>query len=227
MQVYSELVVAYFERLTADPSTALAEGRFYYHTTSDILKWYTGAAWKTAVDTNSSQVLTAKDYDGGTASNTSRFTAPSAAIATVSGLTRKAGTFAYATDTAEKRLYCDDGTNLMPVTGPKVTSSTGSPTNVTTSGITPSAGQWFEVLFIQGSGGAVDVTADPQIVAGTKIGQMLWLIAVHATQTVTLDNGTGLAINGTRVMGSDRSAGHTVVLGLLWNGTTWQEVFAA
>lgn len=58
-------------------------------------------------------VLTNKDFDGGTASNTSRITVPKAAKATLDALTRKEGTIVYATDT--DKLYTDDGTNLIAV----------------------------------------------------------------------------------------------------------------
>lgn len=61
MLVYSQLAVAYFELLATDPTGgAVTEGRFYYDTVNDILKWYTGAAWKTAVDTDTAQTLTSK-----------------------------------------------------------------------------------------------------------------------------------------------------------------------
>jgi hypothetical protein len=61
------------------------------------------------------EVLTNKDYDGGTASNARRITVPSAAKATLDGLTRKAGTIVFATDTL--LFYYDNGTNLVPPGG--------------------------------------------------------------------------------------------------------------
>jgi len=60
-----------------------------------------------------SQILTNKDYDGGTASNTSRLTVPKAAKATLDGLTRKQATIVYASD--QNKLYSDNGTSLVPV----------------------------------------------------------------------------------------------------------------
>lgn len=57
------------------------------------------------------QVLTNKDIDGGTASNTSRITLPKAAKTTLDGLTRKQGTILY--DTTSNKPYYDDGTNLQ------------------------------------------------------------------------------------------------------------------
>lgn len=55
-------------------------------------------------------VFTNKDYDGGTASNTSRLTVPKAATATLSGLTRKQGTLLY--DTTLNALFFDNGSAI-------------------------------------------------------------------------------------------------------------------
>ena len=38
-----------FEKLAADPSTGLFEGRMFYHTGEDSVKYYTGAAWETII----------------------------------------------------------------------------------------------------------------------------------------------------------------------------------
>lgn len=57
--------------------------------------------------------MTNKDFQGGTASNTSRITIPSATKATLDGLTRKQGTVVYGTDTG--LLYADNGSSLIPV----------------------------------------------------------------------------------------------------------------
>lgn len=66
----------------------------------------------TLVGTNVFQTLTEKDIDGGAASNQRRITLPSGPIATLNGLTRKAGTLLYATDT--QLVYYDDGATLTP-----------------------------------------------------------------------------------------------------------------
>lgn len=65
------------------------------------------------VGTSDAQVLTAKDVDGGTASNTSRVTIPKNTKTNLDGLTRKEATVVYATD--ESKLYVDDGSNLIAV----------------------------------------------------------------------------------------------------------------
>ena len=70
-------------------------------------------------DTNSQGVsnktFTANDFDGGTASNTSRITTPKHTLATLQGLTRKEGTILFASD--NKRLFVDNGTSLTSVGG--------------------------------------------------------------------------------------------------------------
>lgn len=63
--------------------------------------------------TTDAQVITNKDIDGGTASNTSRITLPKNTKANLDGLTRKEGTLVYATD--QTKAYVDNGTALIPV----------------------------------------------------------------------------------------------------------------
>lgn len=59
------------------------------------------------------QVITNKDIDGGTASNTTRITIPKASKATLDALTRKEATIVYASDL--DKLYSDDGTSLKEI----------------------------------------------------------------------------------------------------------------
>jgi hypothetical protein len=67
----------------------------------------------TLVGTSIAQVITAKDIDGGTASNTSRVTLPKNTLANLTGLTRKQGTIAY--DTTNNKVVYDDGSVLTAV----------------------------------------------------------------------------------------------------------------
>lgn len=62
---------------------------------------------------NSTQVVTNKDIDGGTASNTRRITLPKETTAALAALTRKQGTLAY--DTTQGKVVYDDGTTLTAV----------------------------------------------------------------------------------------------------------------
>jgi hypothetical protein len=61
------------------------------------------------------EALTNKDIDGGTASNTSRFTIPKATKTALDALTRKEATIVYGTDT--KKLYVDYDSTLNEIGG--------------------------------------------------------------------------------------------------------------
>lgn len=67
----------------------------------------------TAVTLAGVQALTNKDYDGGTASNTSRLTVPQGTKTALDALTRKEATLVYAND--QDKLYVDNGSFLTPV----------------------------------------------------------------------------------------------------------------
>lgn len=90
-------------------------GRLAFDTTVAFLKVDNGSAWKTLVTTDGAQALTAKDIDGGTASNTSRITLPKDTTTNLTALTRKEGTIVYSTD--DSIPYYDDGTNLISMAG--------------------------------------------------------------------------------------------------------------
>jgi hypothetical protein len=99
-----------------------------------------------------------------------------------------------------------------------VTNTRGSPGSITAGGgITPS-GDSSEDIYIQGSGAAVDVTANPQIADGVTDGQRVCLIGRSNTNYVLLENGTGLVLNGSAQIGADD------IICLRWDTTDWVEV---
>lgn len=112
MNLYGELIRAQLHNSASD-LTSPVTGLIYANTSSHVAKVYLNAGWKTLVDLTTSQVLTAKDYDGGTASDTSRITVPKAAFSTLTGLTRKQGTIVY--DTDSNSLFSDDGSALNAI----------------------------------------------------------------------------------------------------------------
>lgn len=65
------------------------------------------------VTTTGTQALTNKDFDGGTASDTSRITLPKASTSTLAGLTDKEGTIAYDTDL--DNIVFNDGSDWVEV----------------------------------------------------------------------------------------------------------------
>jgi len=102
---------------------------------------------------------------------------------------------------------------------PGVTGTRAAPSAIVAgTGIAFTGTKWVNTWFIQGSGGAVDVSANPQIAAATNPGQRLQLIGRSDTNTVLLEDGTGLELNGSW-LGKASS-----VLDLIWDGTNWLEV---
>jgi len=111
------------------------------------------------------------------------------------------------------------GSETLLGAGAYVTSGTrASPNNITAGGGITFGGQQRELVFIQGSGGHVNVTASPQITAGTAVGQELTLVGRNDSQTVTLENGDILELNG------DISLGASDILSLVWDGSFWVEI---
>lgn len=124
-------------------------------------------------------------------------------------------------ESANKWQFSNDGVALNDFGGTgglNVSGSSGTPNNITAGGgITFTAGQQRMLQFIQGSGGNVDVTANPQIQAGTIVGQELKLIGRNDSQRVLLEDGTGLSLVSSYNMGANDE------LSLIWNGSVWVE----
>lgn len=91
-----------------------------------------------ATKNSAAVVLTNKDIDGDTASDTSRITLPKAAKTTLDALTRKQGTLVY--DTTTNKPYYDDGTFLKVIgsgSGGSINFISGGDAESGTTGITP------------------------------------------------------------------------------------------
>lgn len=74
------------------------------------------------------------------------------------------------------------------------------------------------VMYVQGNGGSVTMTASPQLTtAGIDEHNILVLRGRSDSQTVTFVNGNGLSIKGDCTLGSDDS------LTLMFDGTNWVE----
>ncbi|MCK4499729.1 hypothetical protein KAU11_04485 [Candidatus Babeliales bacterium] len=97
--------------LTVDMSDA-TNALIHYDSTA-ASKWKVGELGSTVevTDLSSSQVITNKDIDGTTASNTSRLTFPKDTTSNLNALTRKAGTVVY--DTTLDKFKGDNGTTLV------------------------------------------------------------------------------------------------------------------
>jgi hypothetical protein len=73
---------------------------------------------------------------------------------------------------------------------------------------------------IRGSGGDVDISANPQIAAGTT-GQIITLQGTSDTQTVKLDDGNGLKLAG----GISFTMKNGDIIQFIYDGSDWREMF--
>jgi len=124
---------------------------------------------------------------------------------------------------SDSRPYTVNSSGLEKVVdgGLTASGSRAAPNDIVAgTGIVPTAGLWRQVVFIQGSDGAVTVTATPAITAGTIVGQEMVLVGRSDTSTVGLTNvASALELNG------DITLGAGGVLGLMWDGTAWIETY--
>jgi hypothetical protein len=101
-----------------------------------------------------------------------------------------------------------------------VTGSRASPQNITAAGgIAFTGSDARQMCFVQGNGADIDVTVNPQIAVGVTVGQELILVGRNNDQSLKLEDGTGLSLKGEMYLLADS------VLGLLWDGTNWNEMF--
>ncbi len=75
-----------------------------------------------------------------------------------------------------------------------------------------------QMMFIYGFDGAVIMTANPQILAGTVLGQELYIFGTSGSDWVQFQNGNGLKLNGNCKLINGAS------LYLIWDGADWAEV---
>ncbi len=101
--------------------------------------------------------------------------------------------------------------------GSSVVGTRAAPIAITAGGGISFAAAAITHHYIEGDGGPVTVTANPQIAAGTQVGQTLLLIGRSDTNTVTLANGTGLSLNGGITLGEDET------IYLYWDNVNWSE----
>ncbi len=107
------------------------------------------------------------------------------------------------------------------ITVPAVTGTYAAPQAIVAgTGIAFTGTAYFNIWFVEGSGGPVDITANPQIAVTTTVGAMLTVVGCSDTNTVKLEHGTGLTMNGECILGAGS------VIQFIWAGATlgWTEV---
>lgn len=169
------------------------------------------------------------DFDDGFSSSTEplvgaiaagalRTFASDAAYVTAKGSAAANGDYYYNTTDHVVRIYRESAWEYL--VQPRVTGSRASPQSIIAgTGIAFTGKHRDNVWFVQGSGGAVTVIAAKPVADGQYVGQRLKIIGRSDTNTLTLTNGGGLALNGDITLGADST------LGLEWDGTNWREDF--
>lgn len=61
------------------------------------------------------------------------------------------------------------------------------------------------IAYVVSTGGNVLVTANPAITVGYADGQLLRVIGTHLTNTIQFNDGNGLALNGSCILGLNQS----------------------
>jgi len=139
--------------------------------------------------------------------------------------TPPAGFYDIYVKSTDGKAYKKDSAGLESQLGGGALVVTGTPsagTTVTAAGgisFTFSSGERQLLYLIGDTTVGTDITANPQIAATTSTAYNLelWLYGTSDTNTILLEDGNGLSLNGSITLG-DKS-----ILQLLWNGTTWVE----
>lgn len=116
--------------------------------------------------------------------------------------------------------YKDENGVVQSIKNPSAISILGSravPEQISAAGIITIPSGDNKTMYIEGLGGDVDITANPQIAPGTVDGQQLELCGRNNTKKVLLQNGNGLSLNGPINMGEDYS------ITLKWDLVNWRE----
>jgi hypothetical protein len=100
--------------------------------------------------------------------------------------------------------------------------SIGSPRTIGATGIAAAGSNMSttdadQIIFVASAAGEVDVTTNPQIQAGTSVGQEMLIVGTSNDNYILLENGNGLSLNG-----EFRSL-ENANLSLFWNGSVWSE----
>jgi len=130
-------------------------------------------------------------------------------------------------------VYDSTGTNITTATAAQIAaasadpagaykpnSTVASPQAVTAAGgVTFTIGQQRALVFAQGSGGSVTITATNPLQSGTIIGQELTIIGQSALNTITIQQSGNTILNG------DVDLSLNGIISFIWNGSSWVEAY--
>lgn len=91
-------------------------------------------------------------------------------------------------------------------------------TGITSAARQMSTTEMDQIIFVQGDGGPIDISTNPQIEAHETVGAIITLVGMSDTNTLTFQDGDGLELNGTAVLGLND------ILELLWCGDNYIEL---
>ncbi len=118
------------------------------------------------------------------------------------------------TTTKRVRLFTTDWVDME--VGWTITGTFGVPIDITAVGGIAVVGAQKEIIICQGDGGDINISANPQIAAGTQLGDILKLVFASA-QRILLEDEDGISQNGAFQGSTNRQIEY------FWTGTLWLE----
>lgn len=151
-------------------------------------------------DISSAQIFTNKDYNVGTASNSSRLTIGKNTKANLDALTRKEATIVYGTDT--KQLYVDDGSQLVAVGGSWTPYTTENISNAGSISLSTTVG--LQYRRVQGNSSSITTSLTPFGLTAPPDGTVVRLVGQSNDNSVVVQNydaAKGTLLNGIAELG--------------------------
>lgn len=226
MKFFSQLKEALLEKVAGDPLN-LSEARFWYNTLTQKQQYRDSSTVRAILAEDTNQFISNKTMTtGNKIQNPDQIqahkddTAGLEAVRAIGGF--EEGDFVYDTDL--KKYFGIEGTGASQSLkslgggGSDVTGTYAAPSLISAAVGVAISDTPNEFIFIKGNGGAIDITAIPQIPAATTEGSMLTIMGTSATDTVRFDTGDGLSINGPYILGLNES------ITLIFVGGLWQDI---
>lgn len=198
----NQIINAAFEKLAADPTTGNFEGRIYYNTASDSLKFYDGTAWQEVGETvtiNGTTNEVTVSYNSGT--NTYTISLPDNISANASTATKLATARNIALSGDVTGTVSFDGSDDATITATIAANSVALGTDTTGNYVAGVSGT--DGVSITGSGSEnasvtianTDKGSSQNIFKNVAVGATT-IVADSNDDTLTIAAGTGIAVTG-------------------------------